>query len=135
MALGVAFVALLLLIVAVRGTQAQLFGQLTSDLPGFAKWLGALLLIGLIGYVPGLETVSNGLLALVFIVLVLVPSNRSAFQNFANAFKAPPAPTTPPPAQPLGQYFPVSVLGGGASSGSAQSAAQAAGTAAAGAPI
>lgn len=119
MALGLAFVALLLLVVAVRGTQAQLFGQLASDLPGFAKWLGALLLIGLIGYIPGMETISNGLLALVFVVLVLAPSNRNAFANFAAAFKAPPAPTTAPPAatQPLGQYLPIQLFG---SSGSAQ---------------
>ena len=120
MPIAIAFIALIILVAAVRGTYTQLFGQLVADMPGFAVWAGAMLAIGLLGYIPGAETPSRYLLALVFLVLVL-GNGKAAFPNFVAAFTKPatPAPAQPVAPQPLGK-LPVVLtgsLGGGGAPG------------------
>src|SRR5215471_17455299 len=110
MPLAIVFIGLAILVSAVRGTYGQLFQQLASDLPGFAVWLGAILAIGLIGYVPKAEPISRALLALVFVVLII---GKAAFPNFVNAFTHPPGAAPAQPVQPsaLGP-LPINLLGG-----------------------
>lgn len=123
MPLALAFIAIILLVAAVRGTQAALFAQLASDLPGYAVWLGAIILIGLIGFIPDMDKPSKALLALVILVQLLV--NKGVFANLAAAFKSPPAATAAPSATataPLNEPLPVQLNITAGSSGSAQAA-------------
>lgn len=60
-----------LIVAAIRGTQGTLFGALGQDVPPFAVWAAAIIAVGALGYVPGLKPVSRGLLALIFVVIVL----------------------------------------------------------------
>jgi hypothetical protein len=133
--LAIAFVGIIVLVTAIQGTYVQFFQLLNSDLTGtgtgagitgaapFVVWIGALLLIGLIGYIPGAQNISRALLALVFLVLVL-GNGRSAFPNFAAAFKSPP---TPQPAQDIQTTalgsLPVKIFGQGGQSSPATTAA------------
>ena len=74
--------------VGVKGTQGQLITLLKGDLTGsnnFVDWLVSILVIGAIGYVPGLKKISDGLLILVLLVLVLV--NKGFFTQFSTAVK------------------------------------------------
>lgn len=64
-------IAVVLIVVAIRGTQGSLFSALMTDVPGFAIWGAAIFALALIGFVPGLKPVSRGLLALVILVIVL----------------------------------------------------------------
>ena len=64
-------VGALLIVAAFRGTQGTLFGALGQDVPPFTVWAAAIVLVGALGYVPGLKPVSRGLLALIFVVIVL----------------------------------------------------------------
>lgn len=76
--------------VGFRGTGDQLGSLLAADIPGFVPWAGAMLAIGMLGYVPVLRTPSHLLMALVLLVLFL--SNRGIFANLAAVVAHPPAP-------------------------------------------
>jgi hypothetical protein len=65
------FIGILLVIVAIQGTQAQLVADLEQDLPGFFKWAVAIAAILGLGYIPGLQKPSRYLLALVVVVIFL----------------------------------------------------------------
>jgi hypothetical protein len=72
------FIALLigaiLIVVAFNGTHGQLATNLEKDVPGFSKWLFAIVAIAAIGYIPGLEKPSRWLLGLVAAVVILAPN-------------------------------------------------------------
>lgn len=96
MAFALLIIGAMLLVTSVKNTQGTLFGLLQGDLTGtnnFVFWLVAILLIGAIGYIPKLKPISNGLLALVIIVLVVAKGNPSNvgggfFQQFTTALNA-----------------------------------------------
>lgn len=110
MAFALLIIGAMLLVTSVKNTQGTLFGLLQGDLTGtnnFVFWLVAILLIGAIGYIPKLKPISNGLLALVIIVLVVAKGNPSNvgggfFQQFTTALNATttPATATAPSANP-----------------------------------
>jgi flagellar biosynthesis component FlhA len=83
-------IAAALIVTAYKNTYGNLESALATDIPGFAKWGVSLLVVGGLGYVPGMQTVSRWLLGLVFIVLILrsYQSNKSIFTGFANAFSS-----------------------------------------------
>lgn len=87
------------MIVGLRGTQADLYCLLKSDFTGsnnFLYWLGAVLLIGMIGYIPKLRPVSDAFIVLMIVALFLA-SKGGLFANLSTAFgqtSATPAPTT-----------------------------------------
>lgn len=114
MAFPLAVVALILIVSALRGSQADLATALLQDGPGYLKWAGAFVLIGILGYVPGFETPSRLLLALVILAIAL--ANQGVIANLAAAFTSPPAPSEVKPstslAQPLGPA-PVQLTGAG----------------------
>lgn len=65
---------------AVKGTSTALFTQIKQDTfpaqgTGFFTWAGSIAVIGLIGYVPSLKSLSNWFLALVIVVLLLKEGN------------------------------------------------------------
>lgn len=78
MGFALIFIGILLAISAVRGTTGQLFTLLKSDFIGngnFIWWLVAVMVIGAIGYLPALRTLSRALLLLVILALVLTKGN------------------------------------------------------------
>ena len=91
----------LLLIVAVRNTQAGLASALADDVPGFLKWAAAIVALGALGFVPGLEKPSRYLLALVFLVIVL--KNYQQIVGSIGKSNQPVAASTPE-ATPATQY-------------------------------
>lgn len=101
MLFGLALMGMLLIASALKGTEHELGQQLQSDLigsNGFIVWIFAILAIGAIGYVPGLETVSNYLLALVMVVVVVRNGGIWSQAQLAlqQASKAGPAPSIGP---------------------------------------
>lgn len=71
MILILVFIAIVLIVAAFRDKQGELFSALGTDVPAFGTWAAAIIVIGLIGFIPGFRTVSRGLLALVIVVLVI----------------------------------------------------------------
>ena len=73
-------------VTAFRGTYAQLGTLVANDFTGsnsFLVWLGAILAIGLIGYIPGLEKPSRLMIALLLLVVFL--KNGGFFDKFKQA--------------------------------------------------
>ena len=99
---------LLLIITGARGTYAQ-FGSLVAGeftgKPNFIYFALAIFLIGAVGYIDSLRTVSRLMLALVLIGIVI--ANKGFFANFTAALKkGPQAPAAVPTAQnPSGQGY------------------------------
>lgn len=95
-------VGVVMVISGVRGTSQDLLTLVKGDLTGknsYLYWLIAILLIGSVGYVPSLRSLSRAFLALVLIVLVLKVGNPSTgnggfFQQFSAAIKQISQPTT-----------------------------------------
>ena|SRR5271165_666592 len=120
MVLALLLVGILLVTAGVRGTAGSLSTQFGSDMTGtdgFIVWLGALLVIGLIGYVPGFQRPSRYLLALVLVVILL--ANNGVFAQLvtgiAQADAAGPQPSgtsTPAPAANSNTPSGSSFLGG-----------------------
>lgn len=76
-------IGLVLVVAAVRNSQASLFSALMSDVPAFAVWAAAIFALSAIGFVPDLKPVSRGLLVLVLVVIVLTNYKQilSGFQS------------------------------------------------------
>lgn len=101
MIIGLLIIGLLLVAVALKGTQHELAQLLQSDLigaNGFIVWIFAIVALGAIGYIPGLETTSNYLLILLMVVVVL--RNGGVWSQFQAALtqvsSAGPAPSIKP---------------------------------------
>jgi hypothetical protein len=94
-----------LLVTAYNNTLGNLTSALGQDVPGFAKWGVSLMIVGGLGYVPGMQTVSRWLLALVLVVLVLrsYANNQTIFANFAKSFSGGGAVSTSQ-TDPAGAY-------------------------------
>jgi hypothetical protein len=89
---------LVLVDVAVRGTYQNAGGVSASDGQGlipllkndfepgtkgnFLAWFAAILIIGMVGYIPQLKPISNLMLALVIVVLFLAPNNATGSGGF-----------------------------------------------------
>lgn len=71
-------IGIVMLVAAVRNTQADLVTLIRSDFSGpgnFFYWVVALLVVGAIGYIPKLKPVSDGLLLAIILGLVLSKGN------------------------------------------------------------
>lgn len=82
-------IGIILIDVAVRGTQDDFFRLVKGDFTGrqnFLVWLVALLAVAAIGYIPKLKPVSNWLLVLLVTVILL--SNRGFFAEFQRQISA-----------------------------------------------
>lgn len=96
-----AFVAvgLLAIVTALRGNQAQVAAQLEQDFtsksagPSFWTWIGALILLAIIGRVTGATNAVR--LFIVLLIVVYIVANRGLLANFKSALNpAPPAPVS-----------------------------------------
>jgi hypothetical protein len=105
----------ILLDLAFRGTEHEFATQLEQDFGGgeFWAWAAAIWVIGAIGAIPDLRSVSNWALGLVIVVLVLV--NGGFFTQAQALITNPPGAA---PAVPLSSYQAVNLLGGSSSSSS-----------------
>lgn len=73
----------MLVLTGIKGSAADLYALLVSDFTGpnnFIYWMFAILLLGSLGYIKGLEQFSKLFLILVLIVLFL--DNRGFFAQF-----------------------------------------------------
>jgi hypothetical protein len=93
---------LLFLVVAIRGTQAAMFGLLKDELWGsnsFVPWAAAILILGALGYARPVRPIADAMIGL--IVLVMLLANKGGFFGQLNAaLRNPTAPdaTTQSPA-------------------------------------
>lgn len=89
-------VGIVFLVSGVRGTSSTLVTLVEGDLTGtnnFAYWILSILLIGALGYVQDLRTLSRSFLILVIVVLVLHEGSKNGtgggfFTQFQDAFKS-----------------------------------------------
>jgi hypothetical protein len=82
-------IGLVILVSGVRGTQSTLYSLVKNDLDsGFIPWIVAILIIGAVGYVQDLRTLSRAFMALVIIALILkaYKNNPQIFKQFNSAF-------------------------------------------------
>jgi hypothetical protein len=81
MALLFVIVGAILAIAAVNGREGDLFQAIGEDVPPVAEQIAAILLIGLLGFIPNMRTPSRALMALVILVILL--DEQGAWQNFS----------------------------------------------------
>jgi hypothetical protein len=101
------FAGILLIVAGVRGQTTQLFSLVKSDFsgqPNYFEWMMAIFLIGVIGYIKELSTISR-----MFMILVaagLLYKNKQVFSQADTQATANPAPvqTNPAQAQPATLY-------------------------------
>jgi len=120
MPLALIFIGLIMVVIAFRGTEREFATQLKTDFGGgeFIAWFGAIAILGGIGLVPQLRTLSN--LAMALVIVVLVIKNGGLFANLASVIEHPPTPSAP---VPLSTYY----SGGGTSVASLAGGVQTAG--------
>lgn len=97
MPLALFIIGTALIVSALRGTEKQLGALVIGDIQGgFLKWLAAIFIIGLLGYVPRAEVPSRFLLALVLLVLFLANGTGffAAFQQQTSNVVKVDAPAT-----------------------------------------
>lgn len=115
MPLAAIILGAVLLDLAFRGTEHEFAHQLSADFgqgSKFWSWAAAIGVLGALGYVNGLKTISTMALALVIVVLVLV--NGGLFTQLAAVITSPPAPSPP---ISLGSYKAAAPAAGAASGG------------------
>lgn len=91
MPLALVTIGIVFVVVAYNGTFTDLFAQLEQDLTGqFLYWLFAVIIVGMIGYIPGWEKPSRMFLALIILGLIL--ANGGVFQKVTQALQSGPQP-------------------------------------------
>lgn len=90
MALVALFIGAILIVAAFRNTYGALFTALGQDVPSFVAWAAAILALGALGYIPGMQSVSRGLMALVLVVIV-VHNYQQILTGLQSVSKAPSA--------------------------------------------
>jgi len=85
-----------IMVAAFEGTQGDLATALETDVPPYMKWAAAFVGVGAIGFIPGLQSISRWLMALVITVLVVNNYKNiiSSFQNLGGQQAAAPVPPT-----------------------------------------
>lgn len=86
-------VGLMLVVTALRGTTADFGSRLSQDVSGgFLKWVAAIIVVGMLGYVPGLQTPSRYLLGLI-VIAILISQGSGFLDQFVQQIENPPPPT------------------------------------------
>jgi hypothetical protein len=89
MPLALVIIGLLMLVVGIRGTQSQFTKLIVGDFTGnnnFIFWMLAIIIVGMIGYVEKLKSISNAFLLLIIVVIFL--SHAGFFAQFEAAIKS-----------------------------------------------
>ena len=101
MGIALTFAGVMLIVTGAQNTYAALGSQLRGDFTGqnnFTYWFLALVVVGMIGYIPALRTFSRWFLALIFIALLF--SHRGFFSQLTQALqqgpKSPQVPNSSP---------------------------------------
>lgn len=109
----------ILAVSAFRNTYSDLGKLVVGDLTGsnsFLVWIGAIGIIGAIGYVPQLQSPSRALLALILLAMFL--ANGGFWDKFVGALKGASADTTPIKPEPQLQGNPtININSSGGSKG------------------
>lgn len=90
-------IGILFIVVAVRGTQAQMFALLKSEFIGqksFIPWAAAIFILGAIGYAKPIRPISDAGIGLIILVMVL-GNKGNIFATFNQALANPVSPKTP----------------------------------------
>lgn len=120
MPLAFLIIGLAIAVTAFRGTYGQFGTLVAKDFTGsnsFLVWIGAIIAIGLLGYIPGLEKPSRLMIALLLLVVFL--KNGGVFDKFKQAVStAQPAAAQPTVAKVSGPApVQVQISGGGSGGG------------------
>ena len=78
-------IGVVLISVAYKGTQHDLFAELAKDIPNFGIMAAAIVALGIVGFIPGLKPISRGLLGLVILVIVFNNYDK-VIPGFKNTF-------------------------------------------------
>jgi hypothetical protein len=109
----------MLIITAYNDTYAALFQQLGSDIPGFALWGAAILIIYFVSTIPGMDKPAKMFLGLLIVVFLL--ANQGVFANAQAALSGSTAPVQPQqvtePSIVSGTPAPITMAGGSSSGG------------------
>lgn len=79
------FLGILFVVVGYRGTQGDLVELLKGDFTGqgnFIYWIVSIIVVGAVGYIPKLKSISDGFLVLILLVLFI--SNQGFFSQFTS---------------------------------------------------
>lgn len=91
MAVPLVLIGIMIVIAGYRDTYAALGSQVYKDLTGgFLPWIGAMLLVGLIGYVPQYRPFSMTLMALILISVIVSKGGQTFFNNLKSGFTGTP---------------------------------------------
>lgn len=112
MGIVILIIGAVIIAAAIRDTHEKLFGALAEDMPAFMVWGAAVFAVGAIGWVPGMNPVSRGLLALIVVVLVL-----TNYRAIIEGFSQPLASESELPSGSAGQGSSGSGGGGGGGGG------------------
>lgn len=81
--------AAIFLVTGVRGTQSEFLGQLKQDVLGdksFVYFIGSIVAIGSVGYIPQARKLSVAFMILIFVVLIL--ANGDVFTRLTQQIDA-----------------------------------------------
>jgi hypothetical protein len=90
-------IAIILIIAALNDKIGALGTQISTDITAtqggvsFVAWFAAIVVIGLLGYIPGLQGFSRALMVLVITVIV-VKGGTGFFSKLTQQIETPPAP-------------------------------------------
>lgn len=119
MPIALIIIGVVIAVAAWRNTYDQLANLVVADFTGqgnFLVWIGAIIGIGLIGYIPKMQGVSRAFLALVLIAIFL--SNKGVFANFQAALSGASKQQTAATPQPqFKEALPIKVTGGASGGG------------------
>jgi hypothetical protein len=93
--LALLFLGFVLIMTGVNDTGTQLGQLLVSDFSGsgnFFYWIAAIVILGLIGYVPAFRTASRLFIGLIILVIFL--SNQGIWANLTTALASPQTSTS-----------------------------------------
>lgn len=100
-------VGVLLIVAGARGQSTTLFALVKSDFsgqPNYFEWMIAIFIVGAIGYVKDLSTISR---MFMFIILAgLLYQNKQVFSDFAAQEKATPQPSGNASTSPITNALP-----------------------------
>lgn len=104
MPVALILIALVLIVAGFKGTAGSLFGLLEQTFSQVLVPFVAILIVGAVGYIPGMKNISHAFLALILIAMFLTNSKNGLISKFQQAIRNPQA---PPAAQPSSATSPV----------------------------
>lgn len=86
MAFPLVIIGLILIVSGIRNTTGTLGTLVANDFTGsknFFYWLGAMLIVGSVGYIPKAQTASRAFIVLIMVVMII--SDKGFFAQFVSA--------------------------------------------------